>query len=54
MGGEKEKNSRGRMTIGKWQLVRKYLIQNQDGGIGRHTEPPRTTRTDGESNGKEV
>ena len=27
---------------------------NQDGGIGRHTAPPRTTRTDRKSNGKEV
>ena len=26
-------------------------IRNQDGGIGRHTAPPRTTRTDRESNG---
>ena len=29
-------------------------IENQDGGIGRHTAPPRTTRTDRKSNGKEV
>ena len=28
--------------------------ENQDGGIGRHTAPPRTTRTDRKSNGKEV
>ena len=27
---------------------------NQDGGVGRHTEPPRTTRTDRKSKGKEV
>ena len=27
---------------------------NQDGGIGRHTAPPCTTRTDRKSNGKEV
>ena len=27
---------------------------NQDGGLGGHTAPPRTTRTDGESNGKGV
>ena len=26
--------------------------QNQDGGVGRHTAPPRTTRTDRESNSK--
>ena len=28
------------------------LPQNQDGGVGRHTAPPRTTRTDRESNSK--
>ena len=30
------------------------LVQgrNQDGGVGRHTVPPRTTRTDRESNSK--
>ena len=28
--------------------------ENQDGGVGRHTTPPRTTRTDRESNGKGV
>ena len=27
-------------------------IENQDGGVGRHTAPPRTTRTDRESNSK--
>ena len=27
--------------------------ENQDGGIGRHTAPPCTTRTDRKSNGKE-
>ena len=30
------------------------LTENQDGGVGRHTVPPRTTRTDRKSNGKEV
>ena len=30
------------------------LGENQDGGIGRHTVPPLTTRTDRKSNGKEV
>ena len=29
-------------------------LENQDGGIGRHTEPPRTTRTDRKSNSKDV
>ena len=28
--------------------------KNQDGGVGRHTATPRTTRTDRKSNGKEV
>ena len=28
--------------------------ENQDGDVGRHTAPPRTTRTDRKSNGKEV
>ena len=28
--------------------------ENQDGGVGRHTAPPRTTRTNRKSNGKEV
>ena len=28
--------------------------ENQDGYVGRHTAPPRTTRTDRKSNGKEV
>ena len=28
--------------------------ENQDGGVGRHTAPPRTSRTDRKSNGKEV
>ena len=32
----------------------KKMWENQDGGIGRHTVPPRTTRTDRKSNGKEV
>ena len=29
-------------------------LENQDGGIGRHTVFPRTTRTDGKLNSKEV
>ena len=33
---------------------RKPHSENQDGGVGRHTAPPRTTRTDRKSNGKEV
>ena len=38
-----------------WQEVFKVmksrnLERNQDGGVGRHTAPPRTTRPDRESN----
>ena len=29
-----------------------FLRENQDGGVGRHTAPPHTTRTDRESNSK--
>ena len=29
-------------------------LENQDGSVGRHTAPPRTTRTDRKSNGQEV
>ena len=28
--------------------------ENQDGGVDRHTAPPRTTRTDRKTNDKEV
>ena len=44
------KESRERKITNK----RMHIIENQDGGAGRHTEPPRTTRTDRKSNGKEV
>ena len=33
-------------------IVKIWKQENQDGGVGRHTAPPRTTRTDGESNSK--
>ena len=29
-------------------------LENQDGGVGGHTAPPYTNRTDRKSNGKEV
>ena len=32
----------------------KQFRENQDGGVGRHTAPPPTTRTDRKSNVKEV
>ena len=35
-------------------MSKKCITENQDGGVGRHTVPPRTTRTDRESNGKGV
>ena len=35
-------------------LEKGFIMENQDGGVGRHTEPPRTTRTDRKSNGQEV
>ena len=34
--------------------IRSVILANQDGCVGRHTAPPRTTRTDRESNGKGV
>ena len=33
---------------------KKLVIENQDGGVGRHTVPPCTTGTDRKLNGKEV
>ena len=40
----------------KWNLlIKNCVLENQDGGgVGRHTAPPRTTRTDGKSNCKKV
>ena len=35
-------------------LIKMPKVENQDGGVGRHTAPPRTTRTDRKSNSKEV
>ena len=32
----------------------KKEIENQDGGVNRHTAPPHTTRTDRKLKGKEV
>ena len=37
-----------------WLLLKWRVLENQDGGVGRHTVPPRTTRTDRKSNGKGV
>ena len=34
--------------------MNRILVENQDGGIGRHAAPSCTTRTDRKLNGKEV
>ena len=39
-----------RTNLSKHQKI--HLEENQDGGVGRHTAPPRTTRIDRESNSK--
>ena len=36
------------------QIALERQSKNQDGGVGRHTVPPRTTRTDRKLNSKEV
>ena len=36
------------------QPLNHHHQENQDGGVGRHTASPRTTRTDRKSNGREV
>ena len=43
-----------RFILRKKKIGRTLALENQDGGVGRHTAPPRTTRTDRKSNGKEV
>ena len=35
-------------------FFKRFYLENQDGGVGRHTAPTRTTRTDRISNSKEV
>ena len=41
-------------VILEWLKLKTDVLENQDGSVGRHTAPPRTTRTDRESNGKGV
>ena len=36
------------------RIIISRFSENQDGGVGRHTAPPHTTRTDRKPNGKEV
>ena len=40
------------MFTDQYGTLRMLLAENQDGGVGGHTAPPRTTRTDRDSNGK--
>ena len=40
------------MQAAKRTPTERPIAENQDGGVGRHTAPPRTTRTDRESNSK--
>ena len=46
------RNAQDFMKLPKVQKLPK--VENQDGGVGRHTAPPRTTRTYRKSNHKEV
>ena len=41
-------------TIRMATVKKEETEENQDGGVGRHTAPPRTTRTDRNLKGKEV
>ena len=49
-----KKSSTWRDTERLTKIKKLKKMENQDGGVGRHTAPPRTTRTDRKSNGKEV
>ena len=49
--GEHYRNKNG---LKKMMLKRHQELENQNGGVGRHTAPPGTTRTDRKLNGKEV
>ena len=51
-GGTTTKTAQSKEKKGNNQDQRR--IENQDGGVGRHTAPPRTTRTDRNLKGKEV
>ena len=58
MKGKEEASERMINVIEASQLsdteFKAMVRENEDGGIGRHTAPPRTTRTDRKSNGKEI
>ena len=54
---QKEKSGKGQLggsVLTQCRVKTTFLEENQDGGVGRHTAPPRTARTDRKSNGKEV
>ena len=44
------------LILNGWYRVnyKKEITEKQDGGVGRHTASPQTTRTDRKSNGTEV
>ena len=50
---KQKRNERG-IRMCHYKKINNKMGENQDGGVGRHTAPPRTTRTDRESNGKGV
>ena len=51
---KKKKNWANNTCIRQKDFKTKTMRENQDGGVGGRAAPPHTTRTDGESNGKEV
>ena len=51
---KKAQNHSNTWRLNNMLLKNEWVGENQDGGLGRHTAPPRTTRTDRKSNGKEV
>ena len=51
---EKELNKMEINNLSDAEFKTLVVKKNQDGGVGRHTAPPRTTRTDRKSKGKEV
>ena len=42
------------LILAQNHFINSGLMENQDGGVGRHIVPPQTTRTDRKSNSKEV
>ena len=48
------KNGHGDLGGRMVNVYLRRIPENQDGGVGRHTAPPHTARTDRKSNGREV